>query len=103
MKVSGFMAGAFMLPAIVFTVLAADAPRVIGPKVPLGLPPITWPKGNPYSTAKVELGRYLFFDKRLSADESVSCASCHDPRYAFTDGAAVSTGIRSQRGGRSAP
>ena len=49
------------------------------------------------------MGRTLYFDRRLSADESVSCASCHEPRRAFTDGAAVSTGIKSQKGGRSAP
>ena len=53
--------------------------------------------------AKVELGRYLYFDRRLSADETVSCASCHDPKHGFTDGAAVSTGIKSQKGNRSAP
>lgn len=70
---------------------------------PTGLPPIDWPKHNPYSAARVELGRNLYFDKRLSADGTVSCATCHDPRFAFTDGAPVSTGIRGQKGSRSAP
>jgi cytochrome c peroxidase len=74
-----------------------------GLKPPLGLPPLTEPADNPYSPAKAELGRLLYFDKRLSADESVSCATCHDPKFAFTDGAATSTGIKSQKGGRSAP
>jgi len=91
------LAGAFALPAF-FLCHAADEP-----KTPAGLPPLSWPKDNPYSAAKVELGRYLYFDQRLSADNTVSCASCHDPRHAFTDGAAVSTGIRSQKGNRSAP
>jgi cytochrome c peroxidase len=72
-------------------------------KPPLGLPPFSWPAANPYSAAKAELGRYLYFDPRLSADETVSCASCHDPRFAFTDGSAVATGIRKQTGNRSAP
>src|SRR5688572_8445749 len=45
-----------------------------GPKVPLGLVPIVWPDDNPYSPAKAELGWLLFFDKRLSTDQSVSCA-----------------------------
>src|SRR5215471_18566153 len=73
------------------------------PKAPLGLPPLQWPRDNPYSADKVELGRVLYFDRRLSADDTVSCASCHAPQYGFTDGAPVSTGIRAQKGGRSAP
>jgi len=73
------------------------------PKAPLGLPPLQWPRDNPYSAAKVELGRYLYFDRRLSADNTVSCSSCHSPQYGFADGAPVSTGIRAQKGGRSAP
>jgi len=72
-------------------------------RVPLGLLPIQWPPDNPYSKAKVELGKLLYFDKRLSADGSVSCGTCHHPKFAFTDGASVSTGIKGQKGGRSAP
>lgn len=74
-----------------------------GFKVPLGLLPIQWPKDNPYSAAKWELGRALYYDPRLSADGTVSCASCHSPKMAFTDNLAVSAGIRGQKGGRSAP
>src|SRR5438034_13045 len=92
------MAGAFALPAFLVLCFGAESP-----KAPLGLPPLSWPKDNPYSAAKVELGRYLYFDRRLSEDASVSCASCHDPKFAFTDHAAVSTGIKSQKGGRGAP
>jgi cytochrome c peroxidase len=98
MRVRNFAAGAITLPAAIILGLAADSP-----KPPAGLPALQWPRANRYSAAKVELGRYLFFDKRLSADETISCATCHDPRFAFTDGAAVSTGIRSQKGNRSAP
>src|SRR5215471_2349255 len=90
-------AGAITLPAALL-LMAGDAP-----KPPAGLPPLAWPAANRYSAAKVELGRYLYFDKRLSADDTVSCATCHDPKFAFTDGAAVSTGIRAQKGNRSAP
>jgi len=72
-------------------------------KVPLGLLPVHFPKDNPYSAEKAELGKLLYFDKRLSADGTVSCASCHDPKFAFTDGKAVSDGIKGQKGGRSAP
>jgi cytochrome c peroxidase len=96
------LAGAFALPA--FSIwMWGQANEVAPPKAPLGLPPLSWPRDNPYSAAKVELGRTLYFDRRLSADESVSCATCHEPGRAFTDGAPVSTGIKSQKGGRSAP
>ncbi|MEI9814466.1 MAG: cytochrome c peroxidase [Acidobacteriota bacterium] len=77
----------------------SDAP----PKPPLGLLPIPWPADNPYSAAKADLGRLLYFDKRLSGDATISCASCHAPDHAFTDNAPVSTGIKGQKGGRSAP
>src|SRR5664279_4680321 len=101
MKWSPILAGALAAPAFSLGLWAqAVAPA---PKAPLGLPPLSWPRDNPYSVAKVELGRYLYFDRRLSADETVSCASCHEPSRAFTDGAPVSTGIKSQKGGRSAP
>jgi cytochrome c peroxidase len=73
------------------------------PKPPLGLAPVQWPKDNPYSADKVELGRLLYFDKRLSADNTIACATCHHPKFAFTDGAPVSTGIGGQKGGVSAP
>jgi len=99
MRVQGITAGVLSIPAfLLFAAGAADQP-----KVPLGLPPFSWPRDNPYSAAKADLGRYLYFDKRLSADESISCASCHDPQRGFGDGASVSTGIKSQKGGRNAP
>ncbi len=74
-----------------------------GPKIPQGLVPIVWPPDNAYSPEKAELGWLLYYDKRLSIDGTVACASCHAPKHAFTDGAAVATGIRGQKGGRSAP
>jgi len=54
-------------------------------------------------TRSVELGRYLFFDKRLSGDGTIACNSCHLPSHTFTDGKTVSTGIKGQRGHRNAP
>src|SRR5262245_63360605 len=74
-----------------------------GPKIPLGLVPIFWPKDNPYTPQKAELGWLLYFDKRLSVDQTVACASCHDPKFCFTYGQAFSKRIRGQLGGRSAP
>jgi cytochrome c peroxidase len=73
------------------------------PPVPLGLPPVPWPEDNPYTADKAALGRWLFFDRRLSSDGSVSCASCHDPARAFTDGRAHPLGIGGQDGPRHAP
>jgi len=99
MKRRRILAGAIVLPAFLLVSRAADMP----PKPPLGLAPVEWPKDNPYSKARVDLGRLLYFDRRLSADETVSCASCHDPQMGFTDNAPVSTGIKAQKGGRSAP
>jgi cytochrome c peroxidase len=61
------------------------------------------PDDNPISAAKIELGRALYFDKRLSADDTISCASCHNPGKGGTDNAPTSEGIRGQHGGRSAP
>ena len=69
----------------------------------LGLPPLTVPGDNPQSVEKIELGRLLFNDKRLSADGSVSCASCHREDKAFTDGLAVAMGIKGQTGARNTP
>lgn len=54
------------------------------------------PEGNPTTPAKVELGRRLFYDTRLSRDGSMSCASCHRPELAFTDGRATSPGVTGQ-------
>ncbi len=48
------------------------------------------PLDNPLTAERVDLGRALFFDTQLSRDGTVSCASCHDPDLAFTDGLSVS-------------
>lgn len=61
------------------------------------------PAENPLTAKKVELGRLLFFDKRLSKNNTIACASCHLPNKGFTDGKPVSTGINGLKGGRSAP
>ena len=55
------------------------------------------------SDALVDLGRHLFYDQRLSADGTMSCASCHEHARAFTDGRAVSVGVTGQAGGFNAP
>ena len=52
---------------------------------PLGLPPVPVPAGNPLTRAKIELGRKLFFDRRLSINDTLSCATCHIPEQGFTN------------------
>jgi cytochrome c peroxidase len=109
MRIRALAAGA-CVPAA-FLLLAQTPPRKAATarkappafREPKGLVPVIWPAENPYSPEKAELGKLLYFDKRLSADGTVACATCHDPRFAFTDGAAISTGIKGQKGGRSAP
>lgn len=71
--------------------------------VPAGLPEIEYPQENPLTEAKVKLGKQLFFDKRLSEDKTISCASCHDPAKGWSNGEAVATGVGGAKGGRSAP
>lgn len=73
-------------------------------ELPAGFPYPKVPADNPISEAKVELGRYLFYDKRLSANQTQSCASCHQQKLAFTDGkprGVGSTGAMHPRGAMS--
>ena len=61
------------------------------------------PANNPTTPEKVELGKQLFFDPRLSVDGTVSCNSCHNIMSSGTDNRPTSAGVDGQRGGRSAP
>lgn len=87
------------LPALLASVVVAaetSAP-------PLGLPPVPVPADNPMSPEKIALGKQLYFDGRLSADNKVSCASCHDPAKGYSNGDRFATGVGGKQGGRSAP
>lgn len=70
--------------------------------VPSPLPPMPVPPDNPFTVEGIKLGRHLFYEKRLSGDNTMSCATCHAPALAFTDGNAVSEGIDGIAGTRSA-
>jgi cytochrome c peroxidase len=70
---------------------------------PLGLPPVPVPADNPLTVETVALGKRLYFDERLSIDNSVSCATCHDPNHGFAYAGAVSTGVRGKKGTRNSP
>src|SRR5438270_13565157 len=61
------------------------------------------PEENPVTADKIELGRRLFFDRRLSRDGSIACSSCHDPERAFSDGRALAVGVFGRSGRRNAP
>lgn len=72
--------------------------------IPLGLDlymPI--PEANPTTVEKVELGRRLFNDRRLSRDGTIACASCHDPARAFSKSDPIAIGVFGRHGRRNAP
>ena len=71
---------------------ACDEPERYVFDLPANFPEPRVPEDNPMSDAKVELGRHLFYDVRLSGNETQSCGSCHEQRLAFTDGLAQGEG-----------
>jgi cytochrome c peroxidase len=95
-------AGASTQPGV--STLADDGLTPIG-KLPLGLDEfeLKIPQDNPPTPEKIALGKALFFDKRLSRDNTIACASCHDPQKGYSNGAAFATGVGGALGGRSAP
>lgn len=94
------LAGVLTTVCVVAPSLAADG---AASAIPAGLKPLKIPDDNPQTPEKIELGKQLYFDPRLSCDDTVSCASCHDPKKGWSNGEAFATGVRSQVGGRSAP
>lgn len=75
----------------------ADSPNTPGTSgyqwsLPTGFPTPKESADNPLSPAKVELGRHLFYDPRMSINQTMACASCHQPALAFTDGRATAIG-----------
>ena len=86
-----------MLPEMVRLLIAVFV-------IPLGLDlymPV--PEDNPITVEKIELGRRLFNDRRLSRDGTIACLSCHDPDHAFSKPDAISPGVFGRRGRRNAP
>ena len=86
-----------------FAAVAAAAVLLLGGErgyrwdLPEGIPPPAVPADNPMSRPKVELGRRLFYDRRLSVNGSMSCATCHRQELAFTDGLARAVGATGER------
>ncbi|HUR38873.1 MAG TPA: cytochrome c peroxidase [Planctomycetota bacterium] len=77
---------------------ARDLPAFLGP-----LPRPVEPKENPSTPAKVELGRMLYWDPRVSGNGTISCATCHNPALGWADGLAKGIGINGTKLGRSSP
>lgn len=69
-------------------------------EIPSHFPAMQIPEDNPMTVEGVELGRFLFYEKKLSGDNSMSCASCHAPANAFSDQNRFSTGIDGVQGHR---
>ena len=75
----------------------------LGPQKLSNLPPVVIPPNNPQTSQKIRLGKLLYFDTRLSKDNTVSCATCHDPAMGWSDAGPTSKGIDGKFGGRRAP
>jgi cytochrome c peroxidase len=80
----------------------ADAGTPYAWVLPAGFPEPVVPNDNPLTVEKIELGRHLFYDRRLSFNETTSCGSCHDQAKAFADGRPVSEGATGDRTARNA-
>jgi len=80
---------------------------ILQPVLPMGLAQgaaqITGLNENPLTRAKIELGRQLYFDPRLSKDATISCASCHDPDHGYAKETRFGRGVGGQFGGRNSP
>jgi cytochrome c peroxidase len=85
----------------------AASPLTTTTNLPVGFPKdgiaATAPAGNALTEARAQLGKRLFFDKRLSRTNEIACDSCHHPELAFADRDAVSRGVEGRRGTRNAP
>jgi cytochrome c peroxidase len=92
-----------LLATIVFTLIAfaLTVPASAAHLEPFRSAPV--PEQNPQTPEKIELGKKLFFDRRLSGDGTMSCATCHNPEQAFTDGLAISLNYPTTRNWRNSP
>jgi cytochrome c peroxidase len=93
----------FLFSFVVWMSTGSAGDRKIFIEVPLGLPDVVAPKDNPTTLAKIELGKMLYFDPRLSMSGELSCATCHDPDLGYSNAAPVAVGHKHQLGGRNAP
>ncbi len=71
--------------------------------IPQGFPELPFPEDNVFTPDRWKLGKMLFYDNRLSSDNTISCASCHQQQFAFSDNQALSSGAKGRAGTRNAP
>jgi cytochrome c peroxidase len=95
-------------PLAVFAADQAAAPikpvgKPVTIKPPLGLPAVPIPADNPPTAETIALGRRLYYDRVLSGDNTISCASCHSPETGFTDRNSPSIGVGGKKGTRHSP
>ncbi|MCB9169951.1 MAG: cytochrome-c peroxidase [Flavobacteriales bacterium] len=109
MRSTAYISGACALIALFVLACARDAPEGPGPvgtpyplHIPSNFPPMPLPPDNPLTVEGVQLGRHLFYEKRLSGNDHQSCATCHSFSTSFTDGVSTSTGIDGVNGTRNA-
>ncbi len=95
-ELSGLVSAVLMLMFLVFSSYSEA-----GQLEPLRSVPI--PDNNPQTPEKIELGKKLFFDRRLSGDGTMSCATCHNPELAYTDGLDISLSYPTTKNWRNSP
>src|SRR5262245_28552180 len=120
-QIGQILAGFGITAIAVLTVTKSSAEAVVGQTRKVELPPqagpsaagmrdayrrppsIPFPKNNPYTPEKLLLGKMLYFDTRLSAANVLSCATCHNPGYAWGDGQPRGVGHEMKTLGRRSP
>lgn len=86
---------------VMLCLLLAATPSFAGMLEPVKAVPV--PAANPQTPEKIELGKKLFFDRRLSGDGTMSCSTCHDPEKGFSDDLAISLSYPTTRNWRNSP
>ncbi len=86
---------------VVIVIVLTAWPALAGKLQPVGAVPV--PPNNLQTPEKIELGKQLFFDRRLSGDGTMSCSTCHDPEKGFSDDLAISLSYPTTRNWRNSP
>ena len=104
MRRTGFRVALLVLAIVLTAGLGIDSPAPAnGDDDPAAFGPPPAPADNPTTAARVALGRYLFYDVRLSGPGYMSCGTCHRPELGFSDGRVVAVGITGERHPRNTP